>query len=423
MNTIPVSFETDPNARLRPIRVPSDDGKRYVNIPIAQPFMPLLQPARYKGAHGGRGGGKSHFFADQIVEKAAWFPVRIVCLREFQRSLAHSVKALLEAKIYTQGVGDRFEIQKTQIKGASGSLIIFEGMQSYTADNIRSLEDFDIAYFTEAHRASAYSLEILRPTIRKPGSEIWFDWNRSHETDPVEGLFYGTDPHPDAMVVEVNWRDNPWIPDVLIKEMRYDRNRGSDRFSHVWEGKFQKHSEARVFRNWRIVEFTEEDLKGAAGPYYGGDWGFAADPNVLVRIWVDDVRHTIYVDYEAYEMACKIRNTPAMYDRVPGSRHHKIIADSARPETIDYMRGDGFNIVGAKKGAGSVVEGVDFLQSYDIQVHPRCPHTIRELENYAYKVDKLTGEVTNVLADDDNHVIDSLRYGLENVRRAGHEFY
>jgi len=423
MSIAPVSFEADPNVPITPVYVPQDGEPRNIHIPIAEPFMPLLQPARYKGAHGGRGGGKSHFFADQIVEKASWFPVRVVCLREFQRSLAHSMKALLELKIRTQGVSDRFEVQKTQIRGASGSLIIFEGMQSHTADSIKSLEDFDIACFMEAHRASAYSMEILRPTIRKPGSEIWFDWNRSKESDPVEQLFYGDSPHPDAQVVEVNWRDNPWLPDVLLREMRYDRSRGTDRFSHVWEGKFQRHSEARVFRNWRIVEFTEDDLAGASGPYFGGDWGFASDPNVLVRIWVNEAKHTIYIDYEAYELGCKIRDTPAMYDRVPGSRHHKIIADSARPETIDYMRDHKFNIVGAKKGKGSVMEGVDFIQSYDIQVHPRCSHTIRELENYSYKVDKLTNEVSLVLADDHNHVIDSVRYALENVRRAGHEFF
>ncbi len=394
-----------------------------IDIDVSEAFWPLLKPARYKGAHGGRGGGKSHFFADILIEKASWHPVRCVCLREYQKSLAHSVKALLEGKIAKQGVGDRFEIQKTQIIGASGSLIIFEGMQSHNADSIKSLENFDIAYFAEAHKASAYSLEILRPTIRKPESELWFDWNRTNPDDPVESLFYGDAVHPNSIVIEANYYDNPWLPDVLHQEMEYDRRRDNDRFQYIWNGKFQKHSSARVFRNWVEKEFDDSDVEGLDGPYYGGDWGFAIDPNVLIRIWVDQKNDTIFVDYEAYEIGCKIRNTPALFDRVPGSRHHKIIADSARPETIDYMCDKGFNVVGAKKGAGSVEDGIEFLKSYDIVIHPRCVHTKDEMTHFSYKIDRLTGEVTSVLADKKNHVIDSLRYGLENVRRAKHAFW
>lgn len=400
-----------------------------INIDIGDSFWPLLEPSRYKGAHGGRGGGKSHFFADILIEKASWHPVRIVCLREYQKSLAHSVKTLLERKIAKQGVGERFDIQKTQIIGASGSLIIFEGMQSHNADSIKSLEDFDIAYFAEAHRASDYSLEILRPTLRNEGSELWFDWNRTDPKNPVERLFYGDEASPDSIVIESNYNNNPWFPEVLRKEMLYDRGRDADRFEHIWGGKFRKHSMARVFSNWVEESF---DTPEGVWFYFGADWGFSIDPTVLVRMWIKG--RTIYIDQEAYQVGCEIDNTPALFagtDKqsparwenpkglggISGACDWRITADSARPETISYIKKRGFNIGPAKKGAGSIEDGIEFLKSYDIKVHPRCRHCIDELTYYSYVVDKLTGEVSNVLEDKKNNVIDAIRYALENVRR------
>lgn len=397
-----------------------------LKVPVAEVFTPLLGPARYKGAHGGRGSGKSHFFADQIVSLAAYKPIKAVCLREFQNSMKHSVKSLIEGKIDRHGLSNRFESKQTHIEGVCGSLIIFTGMQSHNADSIKSLEDFDIAWFEEAQRASAKSLEMLRPTLRKEGSEIWFSWNRTNPTDPVEKLFYDVDGNvaPDARVVEANWNDNPWLTSILLKEMEYDRKRDEDRFQHVWNGAFQSHSEARVFKNWRMAYFDEAMiLKTCQGPYYGADWGFAQDPTVLVCLWVDHVNKLIYIRHEAYEVGCKIQDTPVLFEQIPGARRHQIIADSARPETNQYMRDAGFIVTSAKKGAGSVEEGIEFLKSYDIVVHPDCPKSADELTHYSYHVDKITGMVTNRLEDKKNHVIDAMRYALENVRRAIHEFF
>jgi phage terminase large subunit len=256
---------------------------------------------------------------------------------------------------------------------------------------------------------------MLRPTLRREGSELWFSWNPRSEKDPVDTLLRGPDriQPPDAIVIEANWRDNPWFPNVLREEMERDRRRDPDKYKHIWLGEYQSHTEARVFRNWRIEEF---DTPADARFYFGADWGFSVDPTVLIRSFI--VGRTLYVDDEAYGVGVEIDRTPALFDKVEGARLWPIRADSARPETISYMNRQGFKITPARKGAGSVEEGIEFLKSFDIIVHPRCRHTIDELSLYSYKVDKLTDEVLPVLDDRKNHVIDALRYAVESLRRA-----
>lgn len=396
---------------------------------LARVFVPLLAPARYKGAHGGRGSGKSRFFGTKLIMRSLAQPgLRWVCIREVQKSLEQSVKRMLEDEIQRMGVGSLFEVMDKQIRTPGNGVIIFQGMQNHTADSIKSLEGYDGAWVEEAQTLSQRSLDLLRPTIRKPGSEIWLSWNPSLSTDPVDKFLRGDDPHPDAVVVEANYSDNPWLPDVLREEMEYDRRRDPDKYAHIWGGTYQRNSEARVFRNWRLEEF---DTPADARFYFGADWGFAVDPTVLVRCWMDG--RTLYVDQEAYAVGCEIDHTPALfagddvhepprwtnprrYPGVPGAKEWPVRADSARPETISYMAKRGFKVVPAKKGAGSVDEGIEFLKSHDIVVHPRCKHTIDELTLYSYKTDRLTGEVLPVLEDAQNHVIDALRYALEQVR-------
>lgn len=393
-------------------------AKGEIVLPTPRAFVPLLRPARYKGAHGGRGSGKSHFFAELLVETALAVPgLRAVCVREVQKSLEQSVKRLIEDKIESLGVGGMFRVLKTEIETPSAGLIIFQGMQNHTADSIKSLEGYDVAWVEEAQSLSQRSLDLLRPTIRKPSSELWFSWNPAKATDPVDALLRSKDTPPDAIVVEANWSDNPWFPDVLRKEMEWDRSRDPEKYAHIWGGQYQRNSEARVFRNWRVEAFEPPD---GVTFYFGADWGFSVDPTVLVRCHIDG--RTLYVDREAYRVGCEIDATPALFDTIEGSRKWKIVADSARPETISYVKRQGFRIEPAKKGQGSVEDGIEFLKSYDIVVHPRCQHTIDELTLYSWKTDPLTGNVLPVLEDKKNHVIDALRYAIESVRRGDREY-
>lgn len=383
-----------------------------LQIPTARKFLPLLEAARYKGVFGGRGSGKSQFFGGLAVETALMTPgLRMVCIREVQRSLEQSVKRLIEDKIRAFDVGPMFDVQKFEIKTPGDGLIIFQGMQNHTADSIKSLEGYDIAWVEEAQSLSQRSLDLLRPTIRKAGSQIWFSWNPDADSDPVDAFLRSSERPDDAIVIEANWSDNPWFPDELKKEKDWDQKRDPDKYSHIWLGRYQRNSEARVFKNWTIGEV---EIPADARPYFGADWGFSVDPTVLIRCYL--FGRTLYIDAEAYKVGCEIDQTPELFRPLIGGERWPITADSARPETISYMARQGFKIDPARKGAGSVEDGIEFLKSHDIVVHPRCKHAIDELTLYAYKIDKLTGDILPVLEDKNNHVIDALRYALESFR-------
>jgi len=385
-----------------------------LEIDTPEAFEPLLAPSRYKGAYGGRGSGKSHFFAELLVEHCIRNKgTHAVCIREVQKTLSQSVKKLIELKIEALGVGSMFEIQESKIITPGNGLIIFQGMQNHNADSIKSLESYNIAWVEEAQSLSQRSLDMLRPTMRANGSELWFTWNPNLDSDPVDRLLRGENPPPNTIVVNVNWDSNPWFPDVLREEMEYDRRRDPDKFLHVWQGDYVRNSEARVFKNWKVEEF---ETPVGVSFRLGADWGFAVDPSVLVRCYVEG--RTIFIDHEAYMVGCEIDQLPDLFDRVPESRKWFITADSARPETISYMRRNGYpKINPATKGPNSVDEGVEFMKSYDIVVHPRCKHVIDELTLYSYKIDKLTEEVLPILEDKNNHCIDAMRYALEGIRK------
>lgn len=377
---------------------------------------PLLQPARYKGIYGGRGSGKSHERAEAMIEAHIMEPAtRSVCIREVQKSLEQSVKRLLEDKIEKFNAGYYFDVQDKRILNKQGDgIIIFQGMKTHNADSIKSLEGYDIAWCEEAQSLSQRSLDLLRPTIRKQGSELWFTWNPRLESDPIDAFLRSDERPKDSIVIEVNFDKNPYLPEVLREEMEYDKRRDPDKYAHIWLGKYLQRSDAKVFKNWRVEEF---DTPPDALFRFGADWGFSVDPTVLIRCFI--VGRKLFIDYEAYQVGCEIVNTPDLFMTVPESEKWAITADSARPETISHMKKNGFpRIMPAVKGPKSVEDGIEWLNSFEIIVHPRCKHTIDELTLYSYKIDDDTDQVLPILADKDNHVIDALRYACEGVRRA-----
>lgn len=346
-------------------------------------------------------------------------PLRAVCIREVQQSLSQSVKRLVEDKIIGFGLQSRFELQREHIGTGEGGLIIFQGMQNHTAASIKSLEGYDIAWVEEAQSLSQRSLDLLYPTIREPGSEIWFTWNPTDPKDPVDKFFFGNENDPDFFVKKLYYTDNPWFPEELRRDMERDKRRDPEKYAHVWLGEYQRLSEARVFRNWRIGEPNEFDASQADRFYFGADWGFSVDPSVLVRCYI--VGRTLYVDREACQVGCEIDYLPALFDKIEGGQARKwpITADGSRSDVVSYMRRHGYEkIKPARKGPGSLEDGVEFLKNFDIVVHPACTNAIDELTRYAYKVDPKTTEVLPVLEDKHNHVIDALRYAVEALRRS-----
>lgn len=213
--------------------------------------LPLQKPVRYKGASGGRASGKSHFFAEEAVEDMVCDPsLRIVCIREVQKSLKYSAKALVESKIRNLGVESLFEVQSTEIRRKGGTgVMIFEGMQDHTADSIKSLEGFGRAWVEEAQSISQRSLDMLLPTIRTEGSEIWFSWNPDQQTDPIDAFFAGK---PEGSTrVHTTYLDNPFCPSVSRTEAQRLLAVDEEGYEHIWGGGYNFGSKGRVYGKFK----------------------------------------------------------------------------------------------------------------------------------------------------------------------------
>lgn len=212
---------------------------RTLQIPTAEVFLPLLEPARDKGAWGGRGSGKSHFFAGLLIEDSlANKGLLSACIREVQKSLKDSAKRLIEAKLAEHGLGeaDGFKVFREIIETPGDGAIIFQGMQDHTAESIKSLEGFKRAWAEEAQTLSARSIGLLRPTIRAEGSELWWSWNPRRKNDPVDVSLRGANKPTGALVVRANWSDNPWFPSVLEQERLDCLRNQAEQYDHIWEG-------------------------------------------------------------------------------------------------------------------------------------------------------------------------------------------
>jgi phage terminase large subunit len=285
-----------------------------IETQVPRKLAPLLKPARYKGAHGGRGGAKSHFFAEQLIVRCFEKTTRAVCIREVQITIKESVRQLLIDKIDKLGLGWRgptekdqgqeFVVSATDITGRNGSLIIFKGMQSFNAANIKSLEGYDICWIEEAQTLSAFSWRLLRPTIRKEQSEIWCTWNPRHDTDAVDEFFRGEHRPKDMVCVEVNWPDNPWFPSVLRDEMERDRKADPDMAVHVWDGGYEIVSEGAYYAK----HLARAEKEGRIGdfPYRQGQkvqtsWDLGIRDHTCIWFMVEDMEYVTVVDY--YEVA------------------------------------------------------------------------------------------------------------------------
>jgi phage terminase large subunit len=381
-------------------------------------YRPFLERSRYKFAKGGRAAGRSHFFAESLIERHLMTQTRSVCVREYQNSISDSVKSLLEVKIQHYGLQDFFSITKTEITDKNGGRIIFRGLKDHTAESIKSLEGTDVCWIEEGRNISQTSLDKLIPTImRKAGAEMWCSYNPEEPTDPIDLL--ALNPPAGSIVIHSTYQDNLAFLDkqFVSEEIEPMRERDFDKFNWIYLGNYRKQSQATVFKNWEVKEFESD---AGADFRFGADWGFSVDPTVLIRCYISG--RILYVDYEAHMVGCEIDKLPDLFDTVPRCRDFFITADSARPETISYLRNHGFpRIVPAVKGPKSIEEGIEFLKSFDIVVHPRCGHLIQELKTYSYRyeLDQMTGEIkiSNQLEDKNNHVIDALRYACENARK------
>jgi phage terminase large subunit len=275
---------------------------------------------------------------------------------------------------------------------------------------VKSTEGIDICWVEEAEKVTDDSWNMLTPTIRKENSEIWISFNPEDENSPTHKRFV-RNPSPDTAIGLLIWEDNKFFPEVLKKELEYDRRVDYEKFLHVWGGQVKRYSDALIFAKKIFVEdfHTPEDARF----YFGADWGFSNDPTVLGRMFIKD--NILFLDWEFYAVGIEISELERAFDSVPESRKWQIVGDSERPDTISYLQRKGFQIVGAKKGKGSVEDGIQFLRGFEkIIIHPRCRYAIDNFGNYRWKQDKITKEILPIPADGSDHWPDSARYALED---------
>ena len=275
---------------------------RTLQIPTAEVFLPLLEPAPYLGAWGGRGSGKSTFFGDHIAERSLAEPgesgegLRTVCIREVQKDLAQSSKALIESRLKVHGLGeaDGFKVFRDVIQTPRDGVIIFKGMNDYTADSIKSLENFKVSWWEEAQTATLHSLNLLRPTLRAEGAQRLFSWNPRRKTDPVDVMLRGPVLPTGAIVVKANWRDNPWFTSELERERLDCRRAQPDQYDHIWEGGYITVVEGAYFAacltaaraEGRIGRVSADPLMSLRAFFDIGGTGAKAD---AVSIWIGQV--------------------------------------------------------------------------------------------------------------------------------------
>jgi len=354
-----------------------------LRIKTAEVFAPLLDPARYKGAHGGRGSGKSHFFGELLVEECIRVPgTRAVCIREYQKSLAQSSKHLIESKIKEMGLGSAFGVKSDLISTPGNGVILFQGMQDHTAETIKSLEGCRIAWIEEAQTLSARSLTMLRPTIRLDGSEIWASWNPTRKADAVDEFLRQKRPSG-AIVVPANWRDNPWFPEVLEQERQDDQRLYPERYDHIWEGDYAKAFEGAYFARQlsearaqnRIGVVTADPLLPVKAFFDLGGSGARADAmaiwicqfagqQILVLDYIEGVGQVL--DYYANELRSRGWGKAVLY--LP---HDGVASNSVTGKRYwEHWRDAGFDVEPpvTNQGQGAASMRIEAVR----RIFPRC---------------------------------------------------
>lgn len=372
---------------------------------------------QYRVLRGGRGSGKSVGAATVAAILGYIEPMRILCVRQFQNSIAESFyREIVDALELYPWLAENYVVTKEGIRGKNGTQFIFKGLDR-NPQSIKSLAKIDLTIVEEAEDIPEASWINLEATVfRQPNSEMWIIYNPKKEGSSVDVRFV-KNKAPMCIVANVNYNDNPFFPDGL------DRLRQRDMevfdyatYAHIWEGAYLKNSKAQIMHGKFEVKDFEADPKWN-GPYQGLDWGYSQDPTAAIRAWVYD--ECLWIDYEAGATGIELDDVPSAVESIPDFARHDIIADSAQPAMISHVKGKGLpRVRGAKKGKGSVEDGIQFIRSFrKVYIHPRCKNTLNEFNVYSWKVDRLSGNILNDPVDAHNHWIDALRYALEPIMR------
>lgn len=397
------------------------DDTQVIRAQFPAKLRPLFAPKRYKVMHGGRGGGKSWAVARALLLMAADRPLRVLCAREVQKSLAQSVHQLLQDQIVSLGLEAEFEVLDAEIRGYNGSLFLFSGLLAHTVNSVKSFEGCDVVWVEEAQSVSKKSWDILIPTIRKDGSEIWLTLNPDMDTDETWVRFCAT-PSDDTWICEINWPDNPWFPPVLEAERQKAlRTMPTDEYENIWGGKPKRVAAGAIYRHEIDALFTTDRICHV--PY---------DPIMPV--------HTVW------DLGWNDAMTIIMVQRTPTTVNVlDYIEDSNRTYAwyvgelekrpyrwgTDYLPHDGaaanpqtgISSIQTLKNLGRNV--ADPLPAIDVEegikqarmVFPKCyfdkhktARLIECLKRYRRSVNQRTNEPTGPLHDEYSHGADAFRY-------------
>jgi phage terminase large subunit len=437
------------------------DGTPAVGEPLfrmtEKAFRVLSSDRRIRVLTGGRAGIKSHSCARYLLALAYERPLKVLCLRELQSTLADSSFALLETLIDSDWrLREQFQVLSSEIRGINGSRFVFKGLLNYTADSIKSFENFSCAWTDESQKLSARSLRILLPTIRRPGSFYIFSLNPENAEDAVYSELVDKD-RPDVAKAHFTYLENPFCSLEIRDLAGLDRKRDYSSFAHVWLGELLTVSEARIFKNWEIgvfdaaeliAEWTEEDkARGELSPdrmftsdyqeamkqrrklqkstalLFGIDWY----PCAAVKCFLDPSGSVLYIDGDYFDEDPAFDElADGIIRSLPGIEHsHECRADPARPELIRHVRKKISGIEPACKWGGSILDGIAWIRGRQrVVIHERAQHVAEEFRLYSYKVDRHTEKIlADQPEDDNNHCIDSLRYGLEPMIRGSRGQY
>lgn len=386
---------------------------------VPKKLLPIFKSKkRNMVLYGGRGGAKSWAAAIFLITKALKEKnSTILCTREIQNTIDDSVLSVLTSTIERLKLSHLFDIQKNKINCVNGSRFIFKGL-TRNISGVKSMEGINYCWVEEAQSISRDSIDILWPTVRVENSQFIVTFNPDQETDPIYERFVIKN-RDDTLLININYPDNPFFPDVLRDDMEWDKENDYDKYLHVWEGHCKNITDACIFKNKFTV--TSFEAPENVNFYYGADWGFSNDPACIIRCFIHD--DCLWIDQEAGGVGVEIDELPQLWDNIDGVREHKVIADSQRPDTISHMNNKGFNVVKTRKtkgatGKGYIEDGISFMRSFKmIYVHERCKNTTYEFKTYSYKQDRLTNEILPIIIDANNHYIDSIRYAIEDEIR------
>jgi phage terminase large subunit len=393
-------------------------------IEIPQKLLPLFQPKRYKVIHGGRGSAKSWSVARALVSIGATKPIRVLCARETQKSIQESVHRLLKDQIESLGLDQFYTIQENKILGTNGTEFTFAGIRQQGVANLKSYEGTDICWVEEAQVVSKKSWDVLIPTIRKPGSEIWVTFNPELDTDETFSRFVVRPPE-ESIVIQMNWQDNPWFPPELDKERRQWLDRDPVGYLTTWEGKCRPAVEGAIYAN--EIEATQREGRIRAVPYDPQlkvhtvwDLGWNDSMSIIcVQRVASEVRVIDYIEdshrtIDSYVMQLQERKWNWGTDYIPHDGAHRDFKSGKSTQELLQTLGRNVQVL----ARGNPEEGIRLARMIFPRAYfdaDRCTELVNHLKRYRRQINQVTQEAGAPLHDEHSHAADAFRYLAQSL--------